>query len=428
MDIKAATRREVIKGAAGLALAAGTETLAAPAIAKDAILKVGIIAARAGTAAYIGQNGLRAVEWATMKINDAGGIGGRKVELIVEEETTPKETLDRARRLVLQSNVDCIQGIYSTGVSLPIAPALEDMQVLTVLWDGTTEDGVKETMPSPKYVFKSTDNECEAVMASILAIKNLKGSFKRIAAISPDYSYGRNVWTAFKALIKKSGIETEIVAEQWSSFSQLDFTANVAAMKAAKPDLIFCVLGNADLPIFMRTAKAAGLLDTARAILVQAGHQHAQLKKTFTPEGTLLCYNTMYFARPNPSAAQQEFVAYYRDRFKDLPHWECDRAYFSMMLYKAGVEKALSAVGGRWPRPEEVAASMEGLKVESFCGEAGMRKDHIAEEVFWGGFATHNNDYDVCTLEKPQSFGTDILQKPAGSDFWTWLQTATFPV
>jgi branched-chain amino acid transport system substrate-binding protein len=309
-----------------------------------------------------------------------------------------------------------------------MAPTLEDMQALTIFWDGTTQDGVKETMPSPRYVFKSTDNECEAVMASLIAIKEFKGKFKRIAAISPDYSYGRNVWTAFKALNKKFGIDAEVVAEQWSSFTQLDFTSNVAALKAAKPDLIYCVLGNADLPIFMRAATSAGLTETAKFVLVQAGHQHGQLKKPFTPEGTLLCYNTMYFARPNPSADQAEFVRYYMDKYKDYPHWECDRAYYSMMLYKGGVEKAVKAKSGGWPSTEDIAASMEGLDVESFCGPASMRKDHIAQEVFYGGLATHDNSYDVCTLAKTYSFDASVLQKPAGADFWAWLETAKFPV
>ncbi|GLI23096.1 branched-chain amino acid transport system substrate-binding protein [Xanthobacter flavus] len=421
-------RRGLLKGAAGLAATSALGAFPMPALAQNTPLKIGIIAPRAGTAAYIGENGLRSAEWTAKKINEAGGIAGRKIELVVEEETNAKETLERARRLVLQEKVDCIQGGYSTGVTLPMAPTLEDMQVLTIFWDGTTQDGVKETMPSPKFVFKSTDNECEAVMASLIAAKHLKGQFKRIAAISPDYTYGRNVWTAFKALNKKFGIDAEVVSEQWSSFSQLDFTSNVAALKAAKPDLIYCVLGNADLPIFMRAATSAGLTDTARMVLVQAGHQHGQLKKPFTPVGTLLCYNTMYFAKPNPSAAQKEFVDYYMDRFKDYPHWECERAYFAMNLYKGGVEKVVAAKGGSWPKPEEVAQAMEGITFESFGGPAAMRKDHIAEEVFYGGFGTHDNPYDVSTLQTPYSYPASVLQKPPGADFWGWLETATFPV
>lgn len=429
MNFSRIRRRDALKGIGSVAvmgMAAGTFPM--PAVAQNKPLRIGILAARAGTGAYIGENGLRAAEWTAKKINDAGGIAGRKVELVVEEETNAKETLERARRLVLQEKVDCIQGVYSTGVSLTIAPAMEDMRALTIFWDGTTQDGVKETMPSPKYVFKSTDNECEAVMASLIVVKHLKEKFKRIAAISPDYSYGRNVWTAFRALNKKFGIETEVVAEQWSSFSQIDFTSNVAALKAAKPDLVYCVLGNTDLPIFMRAAANSGLTETTKFVLVQAGHQHGQLKKPFTPEGTLLCYNTMYFALPNPSTVQKEFVDYYMDRFADYPHWECDRAHFAMMLYKAGVEKAVAAKGSTWPSVDEIAASMEGLEIQSFGGPASMRKDHIAQQVFYGGFATHANNYDVCTLVEPMSYDSSILQKPPGADFWNWLDTAKFPI
>ena len=76
-------RRGVLKGMAGLAATSAVGAFPMPAIAQNAPIKVGIIAPRAGTAAYIGANGLRAVEWTTEKINAAGGIAGRKVELVV---------------------------------------------------------------------------------------------------------------------------------------------------------------------------------------------------------------------------------------------------------------------------------------------------------------------------------------------------------
>jgi len=66
-------------------------------------------------------------------------------------------------------------------------------------------------MPNPRYVFRSTDNECEAVMASLLAIKHWKGKFATVAGINPDYSYGRNNFAAFQALMKKFGVEHKVV-------------------------------------------------------------------------------------------------------------------------------------------------------------------------------------------------------------------------
>ena len=113
------------------------------------------------------------------------------------------------------------------------------MRALTIFWDGTTQDGVEEKLPNPKYLFRSTDNECEAVMSSLLAIKHWKGQFKRIAGINPDYSYGRNNMAAFMALLKRFNIEHEVVTEQWPKVGTMELTSNVAALKAAKPDLIF---------------------------------------------------------------------------------------------------------------------------------------------------------------------------------------------
>lgn len=418
-------RRNVLKAAGALSAAS---IIGAPAFAQNKPIRIGILAPRGGVAGTIGECGLRGAEWTANRINTTGGIGGRKIELVIQEETSPKDTIDRFRKLVLQEKVDCVQGIVSSGVSLALAPAAEDSRTPTIFWDGTTQDGVKETMPSPKYVFRSTDNECEAVMASLLAIKHFKGKFSKIACISPDYSYGRNTWTAFQALLKKYGIEHQVVSEQWSKVGNLDLTSNVAALKAAKPDLIFSSLLFADLPVFMKQANNAGLTDGTRFVLPAAGWQHTALKKEFTPEGIVWGHNTLYFDDPKASAVQKEFVQWYADKYKDYPHWEADRAYFSLMIYKAGVEKALAAKKGAWPNASEICAAIPGVTIESLGGKASMRQDHIAVQTFHQGLSTNKNKYDFPTLASVETMYSDQLQKPTGADFWEWLNTSTFKV
>jgi branched-chain amino acid transport system substrate-binding protein len=419
-------RRQVLQaiGGAGAALAA-QPFLSFPAFAQNAPLRVGIIAPKAGIAGTIGECGLRGTLYAVERINASGGIAGRKVELVVEEETNPKDSIERLRKLVLQDKVDCVQGIVSSGVSLAMGPVAEDMKALTIFWDGTTQDGVKETMPNKRYVFSSTDNECEAVMGSLLAVKHWKGKFKRVAGINPDYSYGRNNFAAFQALLKKFGIEHEIVADQWPKVGTTDLNSHVAALKAAKPDLVFSSLLFADLPIFMRTAHGAGLMDGGtKFVFPAAGFQHTQLKKSFTPEGMIFGHNTLYFDLPNASPAQKQFVTEYVDKYKDYPHWEADRAYFAMHVYKAGVEAAHKAKNA-WPGTEDIINAMEGVKIESLGGPGMMRKDHIAEQTFYQGITTHKNNYDFPTLATPVDvMYSDQLQKPAGMDFWEWIKTA----
>src|SRR4249919_810520 len=333
----AISRRRLLASAAALGAVSASAGIFAPAIAQNKPVRIGILATRSGIAAAPGENGIRATQWAVERFNAGGGIAGRKIELVVEEETSPKDTIERFQKLVQQDKVDCVQGIISTGVALALGPVVEEARALTIFWDGTTQDGVVEKLPNPKFLFRSTDNECEAVMSSLLAIKHWKGQFKRIAGINPDYSYGRNNMAAFIALLKRFNIEHEVVTEQWPKVGTMELTSNVAALKAAKPDLIFSSLLFADLPVFMKQAAAAELTKGIKLVFPAAGFQHTLMKKDFTPEGMIFGHNTLYFDNPKATAMQKEFVAWYADKFKDYPNWEADRAYFAIASYKAAV-------------------------------------------------------------------------------------------
>lgn len=421
------TRRDFTKFAGAGALAAAAPSVVSPAIAQNKPLKIGIIAPRSGVVGTAGECGIRAVQWAVERLNKDAGIAGRKIELAIEEETNPKDTIERFRRLILQEKVEAVHGLLSTGVSLGVAPVAEEEQALLVMWDGTTQDGVKEMMPNPRYVFRSTDNECEAVMGSLLAIKHFKGQFKKVAGINPDYSYGRNNWEAFKQILARYGVESEFVAEQWPKIGTMDLTSHIAALKASKPDLIFSSMLFADLPVFMKQGHAAGLFEGTKLVLPAAGWQINLLKKEFMPEGIIFGHNTLYFDHPQASPLQKAFVTDYMDRYKEAPHWEAERAYFALVTYKAGVEAAQKAAG-KWPTPEQVAEAMPGLEVESLGGKGRFRKDKIAEQIFYQGPSTNNNKWEFPTLASIDSYSAEQLQKPPGADFWDWIKNGKMPV
>ena len=145
--------------------------------------------------------------------------------------------------------------------------------------------------------------------------------------------------------MKRFNIEHEVVTEQWPKVGTMELTSNVAALKAAKPDLIFSSLLFADLPVFMKQAAAAELTKDIKLVFPAAGFQHTLMKKDFTPEGMLFGHNTLYFDNPKGSPMAKEFVAWYADKHKDYPNWEADRAYFAIASYKAAVETAAKAEG-----------------------------------------------------------------------------------
>jgi len=424
----AVSRRTLLKSAAAAGALSVAGEVFAPAIAQNKPVRIGLLAPRSGIAAAPGENGIRATQWAVERFNAQAGIAGRKIELVIEEESSPKDTIERFGKLVQQEKVDCVQGIISTGVGLALGPVVEDARVLTIYWDGTTQDGVDEKIPNPRYLFRSTDNECEAVMSSLLTIKHWKGKFVTIAGINPDYSYGRNNMAAFIAILERFGIEHKVVTQQWPKVGTMDLTSHVAALKAAKPDLIFSSLLFADLPVFMKQAHAAELTKNAKLVFPAAGWQHTLMKKEFTPEGMLFGHNTLYFANPNASALAKEFVAWYEKTHKDFPEWEADRAYFAIASYKAAVEKASKAKNGAWPSQDDVIDAMVNLSVESLGGQGSWRKDHIADQSFVQGFTTHKNNYDFVTLGTFETMFSTDLQKPPGANFWEWIKTAQFKV
>src|SRR5260370_32319442 len=128
----ATTRREFLKvaGAAATVGAVGFPAMARgqakPGAPSDPV-KIGVLAIRAGIAAPVGQAGLRGTEWWVERVNKAGGILGRPVQLGVEEESTPKDTVEPYRKLILQDKVGVWIGGISTGVTPRLGPVPQHM-------------------------------------------------------------------------------------------------------------------------------------------------------------------------------------------------------------------------------------------------------------------------------------------------------------
>ena len=250
-------------------------------------------------------------------------------------------------------------------------------------------------------------------MSSLLAIKHWKGQFKRIAGINPDYSYGRNNMAAFVALLKRFNIEHEVVTEQWPKVGTMELTSNVAALKAAKPDLIFSSLLFADLPVFMKQAAAAELTKGTKLVFPAAGFQHTLMKKDFTPGG--------HAVRPQHALLRQSQRAR-RWRRSSSPGTPTSRRTIRTGRPTAPISPS-PPTRPRWRRPPRPRARpgrptttsstpWSGLSVESLGGKGSWRKDHIADQTFVQGFSTHNNKYDFVTLD-PATHRDHVLGRPA---------------
>jgi branched-chain amino acid transport system substrate-binding protein len=392
-----------------------------PAKVPSEPIKMGVLAARAGVTAAIGQAGQRATEWWADRVNKQGGILGRQVQLVIEEESNPKDTVDRFRKLVLQDRVDVVVGTVATSVSLAVGPVAEEMGTILLMWDGTTQNGIEETIPDPKWIFRSADNEVEAIGAAILTAKHFKG-IQTVAGINNDYSYGRDCWATFQAVLTRYMPDVKFVLDLWPKLGDTDFTSHVAAIQQSRADLLMSSFWSGDVPILMKQATAGGLFNTMKGVFTTGGGIHDSLKKEFTPEGLLLGYNSMYFDDPQSGPLLKEFVSDYRARYNEYPAYETDHAYFVADAYKAGVEKAYQAAN-EWPSKEQIVKGIEGIEVDSLSGRRSMRQDHIMMGTWYQGITTHRNAYDFVTIDPVEALPTTRIQKPAGAKLMDWIAT-----
>src|SRR5712691_66647 len=108
------TRRQFLTVMGGAAAATRLGTSPAHAQTTGPV-KIGVLAIRAGIAAPVGAAGLRATEWWAERTNKAGGILGRPVQLVVEEESNPKDNVECYSKLVLQGKAEAVIGVLPPG-------------------------------------------------------------------------------------------------------------------------------------------------------------------------------------------------------------------------------------------------------------------------------------------------------------------------
>jgi len=421
-------RREFLKMAgvgvlgAGAAAVLGTrKVFAEPAkgVPQDPV-KIGVLAAQAGVMAVPGTAAMHACEMWAEQVNKSDGILGRKVELLIEEETNAKETVDKFRKLTIRDRCDMVTGIVSTGNGQAVGMECTKLKQIWLSWDGTTQKGLIETQPDMFWGFRSVDNELEAI-AGALTTARLFPDIKRVAGLGNDYSYGRNCWDAYQRVLSMYNPNVQFEEGLFTKLGETDFSAAIDALQAKKPDLIMNSFWSGDATLFMKQAAAKNLFKDIKGCFTTAGGVHDTLKKEFTPEGLILGYNSYYFRATDSWPLSNEFCQTFYDRYKTYPVYECDHAYFTLQAYKAAVEKCY-ALTGKWPSKNDVVAALRGISVPSLSGYRGYRVDNKQECCFYMGVTTHDNPYDFVTIKQMHILPSVYIQKPVGYTFDQWIE------
>ncbi|MFZ2948619.1 MAG: ABC transporter substrate-binding protein [Desulfuromonadaceae bacterium] len=225
----------------------------APKAAGDTI-KIGFLGALTGDVAMFGKPTLEGMKMAAEELNAAGGVLGKKVEIVEADNRGDKqEGASVTQKLISRDNVVAIVGDPTTGITKVAAPIAQKAQVLLIS-AGATGPGVVE---NGDFIFRNTLLDSVAIPACIDYFAN-ELKYKKVAIITSDnndYSVGFS--QTFRDAAKGKGIE--IVADEKVKDGDKDFSGQVTNIKAKKPDVIFFSGYYTEAALIMKEARKQGI-------------------------------------------------------------------------------------------------------------------------------------------------------------------------
>jgi branched-chain amino acid transport system substrate-binding protein len=248
-------RRQVLQGA-GAATALGA--LGFPAIVRsqaDAI-RFGHLTPRTGFLGPLGEYAVMGVTLAVEEINAAGGIMGRKIELIAEDSVNPQTASTKAERLIERDKVAAIIGEISSASGLAIAQVAQRNRII-FFNTGCNSDELRGKACNRFMFHTEAANTMYVYAAGQAHLRDGMVKGKKWYSLTADYAFGHDLLKASKRFMLANG--AEFVGDDLVPTDAADFSAYLLKIRNAKPDVVVSNLAGAQITNFMKQYVEYGL-------------------------------------------------------------------------------------------------------------------------------------------------------------------------
>ena len=245
----------------GIVMAVLLGAVAPAAWAQDTV-KVGLIQPLSGPVAASGNYVRMGAEIARDWINARGGVLGRQVELLIEDnKSDPKEAATAAEKLIVRDKVPVIMGAWGSSMTLAAMPKLEEYGVPMVVETSSAATITKRGNP---WVFRiSPPSEMEALGLEKY-VKELGVKQADFLAVNTDW--GRGAITAFGDMLKKHGVDRG--GAEFMDQAATDMNAQITKVKAGGGDTLFLTTSVEQITLVLKQAQEQRL---ARKIITTGG-------------------------------------------------------------------------------------------------------------------------------------------------------------
>ena len=250
------------------AVLTGAAALAPLAHAQQPI-KIGAINPYSGPLALYGTEVTRGYELAVDQINAAGGVLGRKIQLIVEDnKSNPTEAVATAEKLIGKDKVPVMMGAWSSTLTLAVMPKLMEYGVPMLV--ETSSSGKITTSGNP-WIFRiSPTSEMEA---KAFGSMTKKMGIKKADFLSTNNDFGLGSAKEFSEMLKGQGVQVGVM--ETMDPKATDFSAQLAKIKASGSDTLFVTTAVEQITLILKQAKEQQL--KARIITTGGSNSPDQL-------------------------------------------------------------------------------------------------------------------------------------------------------
>jgi branched-chain amino acid transport system substrate-binding protein len=311
-------------------LTAGLASLSSMAMAQETI-KIGVIEPLTGSVAYNGLASLNGAKLAVERRNAAGGVLGRKIELVVEDgQCRPANSVNAAEKLIQRDKVVALQGAFCSSATAAVMPVAEKYKVPLLTGVSSKADLTEKGL---QYFFRSaeTDRLMSKTFSKILAEKL---QLKSVAYIGVNDDWGRGGVEDFSKDLEALGVKT--VMKEYFDHGATDFYTLLTKLRASKADGVFVAAETQDGSILVKQFKEMGLQTKIFGVGSWATADFIGLTGAAS-EGI---YAAVPYASSLPGERNKAFVDLYATAFKEKPGKYGAAGYNAMNILMDAIARA----------------------------------------------------------------------------------------
>ena len=383
------SRRRLLATAGAGALVAASPFRINLARADEEAIKVGFPVPLTGPYGAEAQDQVRAAQVAIAEFNEAGGLNGRKAELLVrDDKLNPGEAATRALELIEKDKVNFIVGSLSASVQLAVNNVTKERKII---YNSISQsDEINEAKDFSPYTFH------EALTPHVTAGAVGRYVFpkfgKKVAFLTADYAYGHEMVRGFQRAGKDFGIEA--VVDIRHPLGTTDFSALLPRIQALKPDVLCISNFGRDQQIALKQATDFGMKKSMKIvapILLYTGRLAAGAQAFDGVIGG----TSYYWGIEDKVASAKKF----NDRFRKMNGGKVPSDY-GALGYAGVMTLLMGAKAAGSTDTDKVIAAVEALKYDYYKGPEYYRKcEHQAVQSV----------FIIESKSKPQAGDSDVF-------------------